>query len=263
MSYLRNKQQQRKKITAGVSAAAVVLLILVFKSPVLKGFESAAHAIFRPFISLKIAIGNGASSFGANFNSKKSLMSENEDLKNQLEEVKISAIDRGILLDENFKLKEILNRKSPAANLTLATILLKPNQSPYDTLIVDIGDDAGIKKGDRVFAYGNILIGSVSDVYGSSSNVKLYSTPGETLSLIVGGKDIYTDAVGRGGGNFEITLPQGVDVPEGTELSIPGIIPKIVAIVEQVISDPRNPFQKILARSPVNVQELKFVEIEK
>lgn len=263
MSYLHNKQSQRKKI--GVIALTVFFLVIIFilRAPIANGFRVAAHAVFRPFLSLKNGIANGFASYGANLDSKKALIAENEDLKNQIEEVKINALDRGILLDENLKLKEILSRTKEDRNLILGVILSKPNQSPYDTLIVDAGENLGVKKGSRVFALGNILIGEVADVYGASSNIKLFSTSGETLKVIVDGTGIYAEAAGRGGGNFEITLPRDVTVVNGATLSIPGISSQLVATVEQIISDPRDPFQKILAISPVNVQELKFVEIEK
>lgn len=264
MSYLRNKQEQRKKI--GVISAAVFFLaiILLFRVSVMNGLRVAAHAVFSPFLSLKNNIAGGLASYGANLESKKALIAENEALKNTAETERVNALDRGVLLDENTKLKEILSRTKEEKNLILGVILAKPNQSPYDTLIVDAGENLGVKVGSRVFAFGNVLIGEVSEVYGASSNIKLYSTSGETLRVIVDGTGIYTEAIGRGGGNFEITLPRDVVITSGiTTLSIPGITPQIVATVEQVISDPRDPFQKILAISPVNVQELKFVEVER
>ncbi len=263
MSYLHNKQLQRKKI--GVIALAVFLLavIFIFRAPIANSFKVAAHAVFRPFLSLKNGVMGGFASYGSNLQSKKTLIAENEALKRKAEEERISALDRGILLDENIKLKEILNRAKEERNLILGVILSKPNQSLYDTLIVDAGENAGVKKGSRVFAYGNVLIGEVSDVYGSSSNIKLFSTSGEMLRVIVDGTGIYAETTGKGGGNFEITLPRDIAVENGTTLSVPGITSQVVAAIEEIISDPRDPFQKILAISPVNVQELKFVQIEK
>ena len=69
--------------------------------------------------------------------------------------------------------------------------------------------------------------------------------------------------VGRGGGNFEMTLPRDFDLPEGTALTLPGINSYLLARVVTVISDPRDSYKKALLVSPVNIQELKFVQIEK
>ena len=45
--------------------------------------------------------------------------------------------------------------------MILSAILSKPNQSPYDTLIIDVGTQEGLKTGDTVFALGNVPIGRI------------------------------------------------------------------------------------------------------
>ena len=52
-------------------------------------------------------------------------------------------------------------------------------------------------------------------------------------------------------------------INEKTEAVLPGTTPYTVAIFEKVISDPRDSFVKALFVSPVNIQELKFVEVKK
>ena len=49
---------------------------------------------------------------------------------------------------------------------------------------------------------------------------------------------------------------------KGDEVVLPGITPYVLGIMETTISDPRDPFAKTLLTSPVNIQELKFVEVE-
>ena len=68
--------------------------------------------------------------------------------------------------------------------------------------------------------------------------------------------------VGRGGGNFEIVVPKGLTLQAGEQAVIPGINSYVLGIVQKVISDPRNAFTKVLLTSPVNIQSLKFVEVE-
>jgi len=76
-------------------------------------------------------------------------------------------------------------------------------------------------------------------------------------------RNIFMQVVGRGGGNFEIILPRDLIVQKGTEVVLPGIKPFVLGIVKSFISDPRDSFQKALLVSPVNIQEIKFVEVEK
>jgi hypothetical protein len=80
---------------------------------------------------------------------------------------------------------------------------------------------------------------------------------------VISGRDIYAPAAGRGGGNFEMTLPRDIKIDAGTDIVIPGITPYVLGVVQDIVSDPRDPFQKLLLASPINIQELKFVQIEK
>ncbi|MFH1608962.1 MAG: rod shape-determining protein MreC, partial [Patescibacteria group bacterium] len=140
--------------------------------------------------------------------------------------------------------------------------------------IIDIGINQGIYVGQRVFAYGNIPIGKIAEVEANSSKVVLYSSPGEKTEAIISlghsltgeagsAMSSFVELVGRGGGNFEITLPRDYILPEGTEIVLPGAYPYLLGTVKTIISDPRDPFQKALIVSPVNVQELKFVQVER
>ncbi len=259
MLYLQDKQfARKKKKNAWVFGLALFLFILLF-------FHKS---IFNSLYSLSENIGariwpysNSLKNDQSIFKTNASLLNENNYLRDQLEELNAKLADNEILSDENLKLKEILGRKEDK-NFILGAILTKPNQSVFDTLIVDIGSDAGIREGERVFAYGNILIGQVSEVFAKTSRVKLFSSPGQKVDVILSGKDIYAQALGRGGQNFEITLPRDAEVVKGAEVALPGMTTSVLGIIEEIISDPRDPFQKVLLRSPINIQELKFVQIE-
>ena len=195
------------------------------------------------------------------FISKNSLIKENESLKQELAIERARGLGYSSVLEENTKLKEILGRKNESAKLTLATILSKPNQSPYDTLIIDRGEQSGLIAGNMVFALGNVPIGRVAEVYEKSSKVLLFSSAGEKTQGII--NDVSMEVVGRGGGNFEIVLPRDFILEKSNQVILPGINSYVLGIVETIISDPRDSFQKALLVSPVNIQKLKFVEVEK
>ncbi len=110
---------------------------------------------------------------------------------------------------------------------------------------------------------GDVPIGRVSDVYQSSSKVVLFSNSGERTQVVVGDKNVFMAVVGRGGGNFEMVVPKEKTLMKGDQVLLPGINSYVVGIVETIISDPRDPFVKALLVSPVNIQELKFVEVVK
>lgn len=263
MSYLLDRKNKRKKY-ATVGAVIVLLLVLFyFRVPIFSFLSAVANNIFRPVVSVGKNINSNLSTRGAFVQSKKSLLLENKDLNSKLLESEARVVNYKILEDENIKLKEILNRKQEGANFTLAGILGKSNQSVYNTLVIDVGSMENVSEGDTVFALGNIPIGKIVEVFPKSSKVLLFSSPKEKTQVVVGGSDVFMDIVGRGGGNFEIVMPRDFKLAPGDEVILPGIHPYLVATVATIISDPRDSFLKALLTSPVNIQQLKFVQVEK
>jgi hypothetical protein len=128
---------------------------------------------------------------------------------------------------------------------------------------VIVGEKDGVTIGSHVFAESVLPLGTISEVYPASSKVVLYSSNGEKNFVIVSGKNIQAELIGRGGQNFEMTFPRDVEIPQGTLVTLPGLSTYPLAVVEKVIFDPRDPFQKVLLRSPVNIQQLEWVQIEK
>jgi len=262
MSYLLDKKIKRNKLFKYLIFVVILFVLIYFRSGIFYGLSYVSSAIFRPVQILGNGIGEKLSNMGAYFYSKSSLFLENQDLKSKLSEQEARMSNYNSVLDENLKIKEMLGRKQEKADMILAGILSRPNKSPYDTLIIDIGTKNGIMVGQKVFALGNVPIGRVAEVYLYTSKVILYSNPGETTEVIISGEDTFMQMIGRGGGNFEMILPRDFVLEKGTEVVLPGIIPYIVGTVQTIISDPRDSFQKALLSSPVNIQELKFVEIE-
>ncbi len=263
MSYLLDKKIKRNKLFKYTLFVIVLSILIYFRAGIFNGLSYVSSAVFRPVLILGNNIGGTLSNTGSYFHSKSSLFLENEDLKSKLGEEEAQISNYNSILDENLKMKEILGRKNPKVNLILAVILSKPNQSPYDTLIIDVGTNDGISVGQRVFALGNVPIGRIAEVYTNSAKVILYSNPGEQTEVVISGSGTFMQIVGRGGGNFEMILPRDFVLQNGTEVDLPDITPYIVGTVQTIISDPRDAFQKALLTSPVNIQELKFVEVEK
>ena len=271
MSYLLDKKVKRKKFIIIVFAIFFVTATFYFRLAISDSLSYASHAIFRPFFIFSNNFGGKLASVGSFFASKNSLLKENDNLKSQLNINANEVANYESILAENISLKEILGRKNETrpngssgreVTMTLSVILSKPNQSLYDTLIIDAGAKEGLEIGDMVFALGNVPIGRIKAVYLNSSKVVLFSNSGEKTQVIVGTKNTSLEVIGRGGGNFEMILPRDLTLLKGDQAILPGIAPLLLGVVETIISDPRDSFQKALLVSPVNIQELKFVQVE-
>lgn len=194
-------------------------------------------------------------------NSKTSLIRENDLLKEQLISKNKEQVLFELLRKENEDLKNILNRNKANQKLVLASVLVKPFLSPYDTLIIDIGDQDGIKAGDQVLVEGYIFIGYIKEVYHDTSKVVLYSSPGEKVKVLIGESNITKEAIGLGGGNFSVEIPREIDIKEGDSIVIPSISTNIFGTVEKIDFKESDSFQTILFKNPVNISELKWVEV--
>ena len=265
MNYLRAKKnaiaKDKKKIILKIFVFLTVFFLILGQKDIRSFFTRAFLSIGQPIWYL----GNGFSTKLGDLylilKTKKSLRDENDSLNDKVNKLVAENLDRKTLFEENILLKDMLGRKSET-NLVLAIILSKPNIAPYDILVIDTGSLNGIKIEDKVFAYGNILIGQISEVYPKTSKVRLFSTAGQKTNVILGNKDIYFDAIGRGGGNFEITVPSDFEVVRGDNAIYPNIYPYIIGVVEDIIFDSRDPLKKVFLRSPINFQELKFIQVE-
>ncbi len=240
----------------------LLFILIYFRSVIFSGLAYGSHFVFRPILVLENNLEEQWIIISSFFKSKKSIFMENENLKSELNEISARISNYNSVLEENTQIKEILGRKNEKTVMILAAILGKSNQNLYDTVIIDVGVKQKIKVGDTVFALGNVPIGRIAEAYADSSKVILFSSGGEKTEAMIASKNVFMPIVGRGGGNFEMILPRDFSVEKGNQVVLPGLTPYVLAIVQTIISDPRDALQKALLVSPVNIQELKFVEIK-
>lgn len=250
------RRNAKKKILVITVVLVVIILIMIF-TPI----RAVLFSIAEPVWKTENSISN--SNFFQYFKTKQSLINERIAMEQKLFLAGNLMALNETLQAENDTLKDLLGRKEIKNNTVLASVLVKPPQTPYDMLIIDIGDDYGLKIGDKVIANANIYIGEVSEVNARSAKVTLYSTPGRKMSVVLGLNSVTVEAVGIGGGNFNIFLPREVEVKEDDVIIIPAITSNVFGIVEKVNFKDKDSFQTVLFKSPVNISELSFVEVVK
>lgn len=194
--------------------------------------------------------------------SKDGLYKQNILLKSQVEKLNLELTKTTILEEENKNLKETLGRVNPNGHFVLSAILAKPNQTPYDTLIIDRGSEDGIKVDDRVFAKGNILIGYIESVEKNSSKVIMFSTPGNISQVIYGSSGKYFNARGAGNGSIVVDVSRETEVSIGDMFFYPGLDGILIGVAKKIDFDARDAFRKVIIKSPINIQEERWVEVK-
>lgn len=243
-----------------IALVAVSAFVLLY-APVRAIFTQALYAVAPRVWSIGDTAGGAWSSVTTNFRIKRSLVYENDMLHADMSRMQAQVLDRNLLEEKVMKLEEALGRAG-SDNRVTASVLAGPGRSPYDTLVIDAGDEHGIAVGDVVVYAGAGAIGTIAEVSGSSSKVGLYSSAGHEHLVLVGANAIPTTARGRGMGNFEAKVPQGSAVALGDTV----LLPKdnlILGVVQLVEEEPTLPFITVFFRSPFNIAEIRSVEVIK
>jgi cell shape-determining protein MreC len=247
--------QQHKKIRRGHKPLFIIAVVALFLFVVLQ-LPFVSEFFSRTLFALAAPLWGAPALLYSETNSART-----QELEQELVTLRMRSLSRELLLEENRALKALLGRDDTAPNTLLAVVLVRPNQTPYDTFILDVGSDENIREGLKVTVAGDVVIGEVEKVFAHTSRAKLYSSPGLETPVLLGADNIAAVAVGHGGGNFTIELPQGILVEEGDIVSLPSITTQVIGVVEVIEAHGGSSFQKIFLRSPISMQQLKWVQV--
>lgn len=259
MSQFRNKKRNKKNLYFLI-ILIVIFLLFIFK--VISFSGGFFQKIGLPFWNLQKTTNEKIPPASFFTQSKISIVRENLSLKDKVSELELKLVDYDLLFSENEELKSLFNRTKNETGIILGVVLTKPNRSFYDSIIIDIGEEDGLIGGEQVFTDADIPIGKISKVYKSTSTVLLYSSPQEKTEAVINEINATVELIGRGGGNFEMIVPNELPSDPGTLIVFPGIKSYVVAMVEKILSKPTDPVKKVLLRSPINIQELKWVQVK-
>lgn len=260
MMMLRQDKKKKKVKKAAVLIVIAGVVYMLFASPISSPIVGYLHQAVSPVWKIYTIAEEKLEPLLSYFSSRRSLYIENKELKEQLSIIGARLADRSFLYNENLTLKEKLGRYAEDPERILAIVLAKPDRTPYDTLVIDVGKKNGVSAGN-IIMIENVVLGEVAEVYQASSKVRLYSSYGEQVTVFIGNEAIMAEAKGLGGGNFEIELPQNVDVFIGDSVYISEFDPRILGVVEYINADANDAFEKILFRSPVSLFSLRFVDV--
>lgn len=255
--YRQNRKRGSKKI-AVIAFLVVFLLLIVFSGGVRSVVAKSVSFTFSPFAKTGQIISKRWHNFSGILKSKKRMNLEIDSLNEKIESLEVVAFSAKRLKNENDELKALFGRERER-DVILASVIMRPPQSPYDMITVDAGEEHGVRLGMKVVAHGEILIGHVVEVSDRISKIRLLSFPKEEMSVMLEKAGLSVIAAGTGGGNIEIQIPADVEIAEGESIITAGVFPYIAGIAEKIEKDPNNPFQKIIFRLPINVNYLRDV----
>lgn len=255
-TYLSRNNKAKKKTYVTIAVVIALLLMLIFTGLLSKTFFRAMQVLSFSHDQT----GQAVSSFSGLFKSRVSLQEENHSLKEQIALLENRLADREILIKENSDLRASLHLKEDTGRIQVR-VLSKPPFAPFDIITIGQGESQGIKAGDLVML-GELYLGKVSEVFPDSARVTLLSSPGERIESFVGDDSLPATFTGKGGGNFEASLPQGTPISAG-DLVFTTINSQVLYIgnVVSIVGNNANTLMNVLLKIPVNLYELSYVEI--
>lgn len=251
----RNALLSSASFSWGFAALASVLFILLVRflapntfwyafSPVLRGADALAaegHAIFSGFgDATKLTLKNDQ------------LARENAALSNESQALLQKTADLEALLGSS------ANR---SAQGIIAGVVARPPASPYDTLELSEGRNAGITLGQEAFGIGGVPLGVVTSVLNDFSRVSLFSSPRMTVHGWVGRGNIPLSIHGAGAGTLEASAARSAGIAVGDVVSAPGPGALPIATVVRVDSDPSSPSVTLQIQSAINPFSVTWVEL--
>lgn len=243
----------------------IVLLIgalafaLLFFSP---SFSNRVGVFFAKPILITRSFVLNQTAFLTNFmRPKASLVEENNNLKDEVRGLRADLLFYDALAVEHQRLLQSFGRGEGLPR-KIAVVVVKPPQSPYDTIILDIGSVDGIAVDQSIFGSGNTALGRISSVEKNHSTATLFSNSGMESQAIVERSGMSIVVKGNGGGGFEARVPQDSDISLEDIIVLPGRIPAPLGRVVKIDSTPASSFKAISISSLANINYTRWVEVE-
>lgn len=254
----RRKKSLLPLVVGSIFVCVVVGIHLLFP----RFFVNIISFFGVPLMRSENVVSEGLSGVGTVFTSKEWLLTHTQELEDTIAAMKIENDQAKLLAIENAELKNLLGRGATSSRLILGAVLARPPQTAYDSLLIDLGSDSGIAVGDRVIVSGSVPIGTVVQVESSFSKVVLYSSAGESISVIIGTSTQAT-AEALGSGSFRVKIPREVPIVQGDPVAIPSIRAELFGTVVKVDLVEGDAFKYVFFQNPVAITDLRFVQVEK
>jgi len=245
----------------------VVVLIFVFGSIFFSLFSGSLIRVLTPIWRGENIIARGFQNLFLFVHSKDSLIKENQNLREKIVADELLLVSMRTSTENQDSLLRNFGRVSIKNGIN-ATVLVHPPETPYDVLVIDAGSFDGVEVGQEVSLAMNSAsgfigpkIGIITEVFKKNSRVKLFSASGEKTNAILERNSIPVVLLGRGGGNFEFTLPREAEISVGDKILSSDISRVLVGVVKDVEMSATDSFKKILVISAANIYTENFVTV--
>ncbi len=251
------RRNSRNKRLFRIAVLVVILLVAFYLVP--RTLSFVASIVMSPVISVQHWLNQSTDTIPSYFRDRNALLEQLKERDQIISFQSGSDLTVSRLLKENERLRELLGATSTSR--IAAGVIGRPTVLPYDVLVLDQGSADGVQIHTPVFIGRDQVIGYVSEVFGGTSVVSLVSSPGLESTVYIIGPNIYTTAVGQGGGVLEVGVPQGVPLAPGDLVVIPSFDAGVYGQIVSIDSVETRPEQYGYVTIDVPLQSLRWVSV--
>ncbi len=195
--------------------------------------------------------------------SKESLVRENIRLHQELSDLRHASFMTEVLKSENERLRRLVRTSGKVEKSIQATVIAGPVGGMYESLLIDIGTEDGVKERSLVLdSTVNVALGYVGSVGPRSAQVTLFSAPTHMFEVLLrGASTTRVVAEGQGSGGFRVQVPRSVSVAVGDPVLLPMEYPYLLATVESLTGESSDPIITAWFKSPISFHELRSVQV--
>ncbi len=256
---VNSRRISRNKKRLQIIFATCIALLLLFLIP--RVLMLVGATVIAPINGVKTWLTQSGASLPVYFRNRSELIAQITDLQSQLAATGGDTYTARTLMKENQDLRRLLGVEEEQR--ILAGVIGRPNALPYDSLMLDKGSNDGVTVGAPVYVATETVIGVVKSVTPEASLVELITSPGFESTVYVLGPDIYTTAIGIGGGQLRVGVPQGISLAVGDMVVLPSTVSGIFGEISVVQSEPSQPEQYGFVSTKIPLASIRFVAIGK
>lgn len=250
-----------------IGLAAVLLAVIFHYLGWIAPLENLALRLVAPAQQGIRGANSGARSFYDAWLAKRSLLKENQELKDKLVSYQVDAARVRALEEENKLLKQELKFVDTAKPKFVSAKIISGVSDPYtQSVIINAGKKDGLEKGLAAVTADGVLVGKILETADNFSKVLLLTDNKSKVAAAVQ-NDNHTSGLveGQFGLNFSLTnIPRDQKLNEGDLIVSSGLEGKIpkdlpIAKVESIKEIESEIFKTAILRSLVDFNNLSYV----
>lgn len=219
--------------------AVLTLLVLNLPSRTTARLKTALGSIFLPLFGMASGTQQAAAKIGDNLLPKSELIAANDAFRRQNQELRLQLAQTEVMVKENERLRQLVGwQKQNRWNVKLARVIYRDPANWWRTVQIDLGSRNGLSNNVPVLSPEGFLIGRVSSVSLTKSQVVLIGDSNCKVPAIVE-NETHSQGVIVGGGPFDSSfvnlthLPSSATIKPGQRVStseLSAIYPKGILI---------------------------------